>query len=100
MTRSFIPRMTACATWIAVGLAGAPAAAFVKTCHQDITREALAGAAWPLGAAPPGLAGDYALLVNELAIDVAPGTTFWALSALIGNHYNDGGPYNPNDVVA
>jgi hypothetical protein len=100
VTGAFIPCMTACATGIAVALAAVPAAAFVKTCHQDVTRDALAGAAWPLGAQPPALAGDDLLLPNELAIDVAPGTTLWAMSALVGNNYNDGGPYNPSDVVA
>src|SRR6478672_9471479 len=100
VTRRFILRMTACASCFGIALAAAPSAAFVTTCHQDVTRNALAGAAWPLGSQPPPLAGDYALLPNELAIDVAPDTTLWGLSVLLGNYYNDGGPYNSNDVVA
>ena len=93
-------RLAASAAATACALVGPPVSAFVTECHQDLSGEAFALAAWPLGAHDPPLSGDYRLLHNELAMDSVPGVGFWTLSALVGNRYNDGGPFNPNDFVA
>jgi hypothetical protein len=77
-----------------------PASAFVTACHQGITTDALAPGLWPLGAASPPLSQDFVLLENELSIDVAPGVDDWSLGALLGNEYQDVGPYDATDVIA
>ena len=93
-------RLAASAAATACALVGPPASAFVTECHQALSGEAFALAAWPLGAHDPPLSGDYRLLHNELAMDSVPDAGFWTLSALVGNRYNDGGSFNPNDFVA
>jgi len=77
-----------------------PATAFVTACHQGITTDALTPGLWPLGAASPPLSHDFVLLENELSIDVAPGVDYWSLGALLGNEYQDVGPYDATDVIA
>lgn len=47
-----------------------PATAFVTACHQGITTDALGAGLWPLGADD------------------------WSLGALLGNEYEDVGPYD------
>jgi hypothetical protein len=78
-----------------------PAIAFVTPCHQGITTDALDAGLWPLGAASPPLSHDFVLLENELSIDVAPRVdSYWSLGALLGNEYEDVGPYDAGDVIA
>jgi hypothetical protein len=73
--------------------------AFVKACHQDITTDALAAAAWPTGAQPPALTGDYATLPGELSVDVASEVqNLWSMSVLVGNQFSDQGPYDQKDI--
>lgn len=80
---------------------GGRARAFVTPCHQGITTDALARSGWPLSATAPPLAGDDALLLNEVPISVAPSAhNFWALSVLLGNLYVDLGSSAPDDVAA
>ncbi len=78
-----------------------PAIAFVTSCHQGITTDALVAGLWPLGAAAPPLSHDFVLLENELSIDVAPRVdSEWSVGALLGNEYEDVGPYDVGDVNA
>jgi len=78
-----------------------PAAAFITDCHQGITTDALDAGLWPLGAASPPLSHDFVLLENELSIDVAPRVhSAWSLGVLLGNEYEDVGPYDVGDIIA
>jgi len=94
----------ATSTLLAVGILLAlarPATAFVTPCHQGITTDALDAGLWPLGAAAPPLSHDFVLLKNELSIDVAPRVdSYWSLGALLGNEYEDVGPYDAGDIIA
>jgi hypothetical protein len=75
--------------------------AFVTDCHQGITTEALDAGLWPLGAASPPLSHDFVLLKNELSIDLAPRVdSYWSVGTLLGNVYDDVGPYDAGDVIA
>src|SRR5689334_5699575 len=78
-----------------------PATAFVTSCHQGITTDALDAGLWPLGAPSPPLSHDFVLLENELSVDVAPRVdSYWSLGALLGNEYEDVGPYDAGDIIA
>jgi MYXO-CTERM domain-containing protein len=91
----------ASAAAIVVTLVAARASAFIKDCHTRMTTDVLEDAAWPLGSEPPPLTGDYAHLVMEVSIDVAPAVqNLWALSVLIGNQLTDQGPYRRDDIAS
>src|SRR5687768_9346888 len=77
-----------------------PAEAFIGACHHGLAKEAFVAAQWPLGAVSPPLTREQQPLTNEVAIDAPSDATFWTLSALVGNHYPDGGPFNPNDLIS
>ena len=85
---------------LTVAVFGGRADAFITACHQSISSRALAQTAWPMGATPPPLTGDYPGLLKELPIGVdADVQNFWAMSALIGNLFTDIGSSDIQDLV-